>query len=875
MEIKRSRLRAVHAMLIVYVMLVAGFAAVLQSRGASADRTELVVGLQNDMTTLNFWNPETNTVWNNYQVGWNFETLFSTDPDSALYGILADDGVTGTHSGTKGYDIRTDLDATGKTVDVFVRQGVTFHNGQTMTADDIVFSFQAKAWSTEQTIITEPLWWPTPNPNVVHWSGTGGSHIGVTKVSATVVRFYMYKPFALFYQGTLGGVTIIPKAVWVGPPSHMNPNPQINITNPPNLVTDTADRSIDFAYGNNAADIPSTIGTGMFKLDSWTHNVGARISVYTGYWGQTKAILWNGVSYPYYPEKLRSIRFVIYTSLDVISLALQRGDIDTLIWTLTPGFLSQIKFNPTISVEQVTDRGFFYLSFNLRRKPWGDPTRQPATTAASLKLRQAISMAIDKNYIVNTLMGGFGSPGTVPISTHKSFYVNNSAAPPAFNLVAAAALLDSAGITDQNGDGFRDYIDGSPIKATILTPPKDYDPVRADAGIMISNNLKKIGLNIDAAPTSFDTIVSKAFTEVDFDIYVLGWLLGDFPELYLKDFFHGSSDSAINPAGSNSAGYHNTQVDTWIDTMLQTVDTATRVQIIKNIEGQVTNDIPWNVLYYRKNLNAFRNDRWEGWVNTPPQIYNFWSLSKLRPAGALTVAPPSGALNVALTVPERALAGHLVTVNAYVSQNLAPVNGATVYLNATIGVGTGATTRSMQGTTNVNGNATFSWTVPVIQGDLVLAATAWMGAATGVNSKIVEVTVGPPAPIAQLRVSTPTPVIGTGGTAALTATLTDGLGTGIAGHRVTIDRTLLLGTIAPAAAGSDTTNAAGVATFTYSAPPNANQFPNQHLTDIVKANTTVDETVATDTQAASIVIFVENDNAPDWRIVDIQGAPNP
>src|SRR2546427_1802904 len=131
MEIKRSRLRAVHAMLIVYVMLVAGFAAVLQSRGASADRTELVVGLQNDMTTLNFWNPETNTVWNNYQVGWNFETLFSTDPDSALYGILADDGVTGTHSGTKGYDIRTDLDATGKTVDVFVRQGVTFHNGQT------------------------------------------------------------------------------------------------------------------------------------------------------------------------------------------------------------------------------------------------------------------------------------------------------------------------------------------------------------------------------------------------------------------------------------------------------------------------------------------------------------------------------------------------------------------------------------------------------------------------------------------------------------------------------------------------------------------------------------------------------------------------
>src|SRR5207245_6477043 len=105
---------------------------------------------------------------------------------------------------------------------------------------------------------------------------------------------------------------------------------------------------------------------------------------------------------------------------------------------------------------------------------------------------------------------------------HASTYVNASTSLPGFDINGAKALLDSVGIVDRNGDGFREYSDGSPIKTTILTPPKDYDPVRADAGIMISNNLKLIGLNIDAAPTSFDTLVANAFTHVGFDIYRIG-----------------------------------------------------------------------------------------------------------------------------------------------------------------------------------------------------------------------------------------------------------------------------------------------------------------------------------------------------------------
>src|SRR2546425_11237580 len=252
-------------------------------------------------------------------------------------------------------------------------------------------------------------------------------------------------------------------------------------------------------------------------------------------------------------------------------------------------------------------------------------------------------MAINKDYIVNTLMGGFGAKVTVPIAISNHLSVNTAASPPDFNIAAGTALLTGAGFHDCNGDGFLDAPDCSPVKATILTPPKDYDPIRADAGIMISKNLKTMGLDIDAAPTSFDTIVAKAFSApVSFDVYVLGFSLGAFPETYSCDFFCSSRDVNLNTGGSNSAGYSNPQVDSLINSALIDTDTASRVQKIKDVEGILTDQLPWNVLYYRKNLNAYRNDAWVGWANYPNGggIYNPWSIPHIVPAGS--PKPPAG-----------------------------------------------------------------------------------------------------------------------------------------------------------------------------------------------------------------------------------------
>src|SRR3989475_3450245 len=635
MQLAFLRSPAIRVIAITLVLLGSGMIFLVGSAAAQTESSEIVIGLQNDMTDMNTWNPGTNTVWKSYMVGsLNFESLLGTDPDGNLFPLLADPA----RGGGTGYSVLATPQAPdAATVDVFIRPGVTFTDGQSMTAADVIFSFQTQGWGTYSSVINEALWWDAPR--FAHWTGgVAKSHIGVEAIGTDTVRFHLSKTYALFFVATLS-VFIMPKHIWL---NHIDANPPLNFTSL-TPITDAADRSIDFGFGGTATQLDATVGTGPWKTVSWTRNQATQVVVSPTYWGKGRAdasVVVGTTKYNFYPDHLRSIRFSIYSSLDVISLALQSGDIDTLIWPLLPGFLSQVRSNPAISVEQVTDSGMFYMSFNLRRKPWND-----------LDLRKAISMAIDKDYIVNVLMGGLGIKGTVPHSIVRPEYINQSAVPPAFDLAGARALLDSVGIIDRNGDGFPDYKDRSPIPTAILTPPKDYDPVRADAGIMSSNNLKLIGLNIDAAPTSFDTIVAKAFTQVDFDIYILGFLLTGTPETYLTDFFHSKNDVAINPGGSNSAGLHDSVTDALLDKMEITLDDTARTKIVKDIESRVNSLIPWNILYYRKNLNAYRNDRWVGWVNTPPQLYNFWSLVKIHNPGSTTPPPNTGVFSIALTAP--------------------------------------------------------------------------------------------------------------------------------------------------------------------------------------------------------------------------------
>lgn len=104
--------------------------------------------------------------------------------------------------------------------------------------------------------------------------------------------------------------------------------------------------------------------------------------------------------------------------------------------------------------------------------------------------------------------------------------------------------------------------DGKPVPTlTLLSPGMDYDPMRAQTAMYIEQWAKNIGIPLNLKLTDFNEIVTKAFDDVDFDMYILGWGIGRVPT-YFKSFWHSSE---MAPDGFNTPGYANPEFDALVE----------------------------------------------------------------------------------------------------------------------------------------------------------------------------------------------------------------------------------------------------------------------------------------------------------------------
>ncbi len=831
---ERSMKKILLVTIVLAAVLLSGFSVMSGSAAAAAPKPSsnngtLVVAFQNDISNLNYFDPTTNTVWKSDAIGWSFETLYSYTPDLIPYPNLAK---SATVTSPDGLNITVEL-----------RHNVHFQDGVPMTAKDVVFSYQTLYFDSMFKTSLECLYWPTAK--WPRWDGNGTSHIGVVATGTYTVVFHLHEPYPLFFQVTLNN-PIIPEHIWA--PNHIKSAG----------TGDSNDMQLDTSWSAPAA----TIGTGAFKFVEWKPGNYVKIEAYKNYWGKGLYTTWRGKQWPWYPQYVRTIIFKIYNTLDTAVLALKRGEVQYIDWSIPAGYYNQLKTDPHIGSIIVNDQGFFYLAFNMRKEPMKD-----------LAFRQAVAYSIDKDYIVTTLLQGYGTKGTVPISITSGAYVNTSAIPPPFDLNAAQKVLDNAGYK-VGSDGWRHAPDGSPIKETILTPPKSYDPVRAEAGIMIQANLQKIKLNIQSIPTDFDTIVARAFVQVNFDMYILGWLVGAFPETYLEDFF---ASWMAAPIGDNTPGYSNPTVDKLLKEIRTDMNTQDRINKIKEIEGILVHDLPYDVLYYRKNIMAFRKDMWQGWVAAYGTIWNGFSLGVLHPPIAPPTPPgpgggghhPGPVTNVtgkALTgvvphlyVPNVAYAGQSINGAFYVTDaNGLPIKDVKVAIYASNGVWANGTTGSSGG---------FAFSVPLKFQMYTKPVTLTYSFSVNMNGHsynytgVKDINVYLPKNVARLKLSIDKPILTPGASATVTAKVTDLYAHPLAGVNVTLMTEETSGSITPS---YGITNSDGIVTFQYTAPTT---MTNINFVDIVKAKINVNNTILTNLQTSTLFIPIQTQGSSWYKVL--------
>ena len=173
-----------------------------------------------------------------------------------------------------------------------------------------------------------------------------------------------------------------------------------------------------------APAVQQLIGTGPFKFTEWQRGNFVRLDRFDDYWKPGQ---------PY----LDTIIYRIVPDSQSRRLALETGQVQlTQASDIEPFDIPQLRQRPNLAVNTAGWEYFSPLSWielNHRVAPLNDA-----------RVRRALSMAIDRNFIVQRLWFGVGKPATNPVASTTRFHDANAKIA-AFNVAQANALLDEAG----------------------------------------------------------------------------------------------------------------------------------------------------------------------------------------------------------------------------------------------------------------------------------------------------------------------------------------------------------------------------------------------------------------------------------------------
>jgi peptide/nickel transport system substrate-binding protein len=269
------------------------------------------------------------------------------------------------------------------TLDVTIRSGMKWHDGKPLTADDVVFSFEAPGMGDES---------PMYKPFVADIAS-------IAKTGDNTVRFKLKSPNASFLTSSVAKINLIPKHIW-------EPVMKDLLTKPENA---------------EALKEPSMIGSGPFKMARWRANEEIVLDRFGDHWAAPKVNRW--------------ILRVVPNAEATLGM-LRRGEINFLgFYGGDPEVLTNLaKDSPNIVVASTVDIGFEFLAFNQRRPPFDDTA-----------FRRALSLAIDRNLMVSAAWGDFAVTANSHVSPALPFWHNPAVDKLDTGLPQARKILQDAG----------------------------------------------------------------------------------------------------------------------------------------------------------------------------------------------------------------------------------------------------------------------------------------------------------------------------------------------------------------------------------------------------------------------------------------------
>jgi peptide/nickel transport system substrate-binding protein len=356
---------------------------------------------------------------------------------------------------------------------------------------------------------------------------------------------------------------------------------------------------IDKEEAKTFENYPDPVTSGPFHLTDWDKGQSWTFEANPDYWAGAPHV--------------DQIVFKVYQNQDAVIAALRSGEID-FADSLQANLFNSVKNVPGVSTNTAVASGFTSVGINTGADE-AIPESDGSPILKDVTVRRALAMAVDKQELVDKVLLGYGTPGsTVVPPTSAAFHLEpegEDVIP--FDIAGANTLLEEAGYTDGDGDGIRESPDGEPMEFRLFSRSESEET--QTSAKFIADWWSQIGVSVKETSLT-DTKLTDVIYEGNFDIFIWGWVPDPDPDFILSVL----SSSQIPPGGIwSDTFYSDPTFDENYNEQKTILDPAARAELIKQMQLQVYEDVPYIVLFYDNILQAYRSDRWTGFVPQPKE----------------------------------------------------------------------------------------------------------------------------------------------------------------------------------------------------------------------------------------------------------------
>jgi peptide/nickel transport system substrate-binding protein len=446
--------------------------------------------------------------------------------------------------------------ADNKTWTFKLRKNLRWSDGEPLTADDVVFTWNDVIYNPEIDNALRDIF-------IV-----GGKKFTVTKVDDLTVQVVTPDIYAPFLEGFGAGVPILPKHI---------------------LAKTVADKTFSSAYSANwkPEDI---IVSGPFRIKESKPAQYILLERNPYYCEVDK----KGQRLPYFDNVI----YTVVPDLNAMSLRFLSGesDVDDFIFPYEYDHFktesANGKFNllePGIGLETA----FFWFNENTNLNPkTGQPLVDPKKLKwfCNTKFRQACAYAVDREAIIKSVYSGRGIPNYGFVTPgNKKWYNPNTPRYP-HDLAKARALLKEIGIEDRDGDGFVEDADGNKIEFVLNTNVGN--GAREKSAVLIASDLKKLGFNVIFQPIEFNTLLGKIDDTHDYDCILLSLGGQADPSSAMNVVKSDAFTHEWFPREKNPSTDWEARLDYLMDAQMKTLDYAERKKDFDEVQEILAEQVP-------------------------------------------------------------------------------------------------------------------------------------------------------------------------------------------------------------------------------------------------------------------------------------------